>query len=258
VLPLNPTGYGDSPYQCFSAFAGNPLLLSLERLRDQGLLQSSDLNLAQSPAFPEDFVDYGPVIEFRMGALRRAAQVFFADGSRADHAEFDHFCERAGSWLDDYALFMACKDAHHGTTWTLWDAQIRKRDAHAVNEWSRKLAPELKAYKYWQFEFFQQWEHLKIYCQQRGIRFMGDVPIYVAHDSADVWAHPDLSISTIRAARPWSPACHRIISAPPDSFGESDLSLGLTRRQRIQVVDRSLPRCARVFRYGQTRPFPRL
>jgi len=190
VLPLNPTGYGDSPYQCFSAFAGNPLLLSLERLRDQGLLQASDL--AQAPPFPQDFVDYGPVIEFRFATLRRAAQVFFADGSHADRAAFDRFCESAGPWLDDYALFMACKDAHQGTIWTTWDAQIRKRDAHAMSEWSRKLAPDLKAYKYWQFEFFQQWDQLKAYCQQRGIRFMGDVPIYVAHDSADVWAHPDL------------------------------------------------------------------
>ena len=127
-----------------------------------------------------------------MTALRRAAQVFFADGSRADRAAFDRFCENASPWLDDYALFMACKDVHHGTMWTSWDSQIRKRDAHAVSEWSRKLAPELKAYKYWQFEFFQQWEHLKAYCQQRSIRFMGDMPIYVAHDSADVWARPDL------------------------------------------------------------------
>jgi 4-alpha-glucanotransferase len=189
VLPLNPTGYGDSPYQCFSAFAGNPLFLSLECLRDQGLLQASDL--AHAP-FPEDYIDYGSAIEFRMATLRRAAQVFFADSSRTDRAAFDHFCESATPWLDDYALFMACKDAHHGTIWTQWDAPIRRRDPHAANEWSKKLAPELQAYKYWQFEFFQQWEHLKTYCQQRGIRFMGDIPIYVAHDSADVWAHPDL------------------------------------------------------------------
>ena len=146
VLPLNPTGYGDSPYQCFSAFARNPLLLSLECLLDQGLLQASDL--AQAPPFPEDFVDYGPAIELRMATLRRVAQVFFADGSRADHAAFDRFCESTSPWLDDYALFMACKDAHHGTIWTSWDPQIRKRDAQAVTEWSRKLAPELKAYKY--------------------------------------------------------------------------------------------------------------
>jgi 4-alpha-glucanotransferase len=190
VLPLNPTGYGDSPYQCFSAFAGNPMLLSLERLRDQGLLQQSDL--AQSTAFPEDFVDYGPVIEFRMGALHRAAQVFFADSSRADRAAFDQFCETASGWLDDYALFMACKDVHQGTIWTTWKPEIRARGARAVTEWSRRLAAEMQAYKYWQFEFFRQWEQLKTYCQQRGIRFMGDIPIYVAHDSADVWAHPDL------------------------------------------------------------------
>ncbi len=192
VLPLNPTGYGDSPYQCFSAFAGNPMLLSLERLREQGLLQNSDLDLTQSPAFPEDSVEYGPAITFRMAALRRAAQVFFGDASRADHAAFDRFSESARSWLDDYALFMACKDAHQGTMWTTWAPPIRGRDANAMKEWSRKLAAEVKAYKYWQFEFFRQWEGLKNYCQQRGILFMGDIPIYVAHDSANVWAHPDL------------------------------------------------------------------
>ena len=190
VLPLGPTGYADSPYQCFSAFAGNPMLISLELLRDQGLLQKSDLD--PKPSFPEEFVDFGPVIEFRMAALRRAAQVFFADGSGTERAAFDRFSESASPWLDDYALFMACKDAHRGTMWTLWDPQIRKRDPYAISEWSRKLATEVRAYKYWQFEFFQQWQHLKTYCQERGIRFMGDIPIYVAHDSADVWAHPEL------------------------------------------------------------------
>jgi 4-alpha-glucanotransferase len=190
VLPLNPTGYGDSPYQCFSAFAGNPMLISLERLRDQGLLTSSDL--ANAPKFPEGVVDFGPVIDFRMATLRRAAQAFFADGSGADRAAFDRFCESASPWLDDYALFMACKDAHCGTMWTEWGAEIRKRDPQALSDRSKKLASEVQAFKYWQFEFFQQWEQLKKYCQQRGIRLMGDVPIYVAHDSADVWAHPEL------------------------------------------------------------------
>ena len=190
VLPLNPTGYADSPYQCFSAFAGNPLLVSLERLRDRGLLQAADLALAAP--FPEDFVDYGPVIEFKMASLRRAADAFFADGSRFDHAAFERFSEGASPWLDDYALFMACKDAHQGVTWTLWDPPIRQRDPRAMTEWAKKLEPEVRAYKYWQFEFFQQWEQLKAYCRERGIRFMGDMPIYVAHDSADVWAHPDL------------------------------------------------------------------
>lgn len=210
VLPLNPTGYGDSPYQCFSAFAGNPLLLSLERLRDAGTLQASDL--ARAPAFPEDWVDYGTVIEFKLGVLRRAAQVFLADGSRADRAAFERFCENAGAWLEDYALFMALKDQHRGAMWTSWDAPLRRRDPLALIEWSRKLAPELKAFKYWQFEFFRQWEQLKSYCQGRSLHFMGDVPIYVAHDSADVWAHPELFQLDDQGA----PAV--ISGVPPDYF----------------------------------------
>ena len=189
VLPLNPTGYGDSPYQCFSAFAGNPMLLSLERLREEGLLQESQL---QAPPFPEEVIDYGPVIKFKMAALRRAAQVFFGDASHADRAAFDHFCASNSSWLDDYALFMACKDAHDGVAWASWEPAIRSREPQAIGASSEKLAGEIKAYKFWQFEFFRQWGQLKSYCQQRGIRFMGDVPIYVAHDSADVWSHPDL------------------------------------------------------------------
>ena len=194
VLPLNPTGYGDSPYQCFSAFAGNPLLLSLERLREAGLLEATDL--AHAPAFPESSVDYGSVIEFKFEVLRGAAQVFFADADRAERADFERFCENTSSWLDDYALFMALKDQHRGAMWTSWDAPLRRRDSRALLELARKLAPQLNAYKFWQFEFFRQWEKLKSYCQDRrkdrAIRFMGDVPIYVAHDSADVWAHPEL------------------------------------------------------------------
>ena len=190
VLPLNPTGYADSPYQCFSAFAGNPMLLSLERLRDQGLLHESDL--ARAPKFPDGSIDYGPVIEFKMSALRRAAENFFANASHSDRPAFDQFCANSRAWLDDYALFMACKDAHAGVMWTLWDPPIRQRTPQALGEWSAKLATEIRAYKFWQFQFFQQWEKLKSYCQQRNIRLMGDVPIYVAHDSADVWSHPEL------------------------------------------------------------------
>jgi 4-alpha-glucanotransferase len=190
VLPLNPTGYGDSPYQCFSAFAGNPLLLSLELLRDQGLLRDSDL--AGVPKFPDNVVDYGPVIAYKMAMLRRAAAAFFASGSATDRAAFDRFSGGSAAWLDDYALFMAVKDAHGGVIFTAWDSAIRRRTPQAIREWSEKLAPEIRAYKYWQFEFFRQWERIKNYCHERGIRFIGDIPIYVAHDSADVWAHPEL------------------------------------------------------------------
>jgi 4-alpha-glucanotransferase len=190
VLPLNPTGYADSPYQCFSAFAGNHLLLSLDRLRDTGVLDAADLEPV--PSFPDNSVDYGPVIDFKLGALRRAAQAFLADASRSNRADFERFCESANPWLDDYALFMAYKDIRRENTWATWDAPIRRRDAQAMRELATKLAPQMNAHKYYQFEFFRQWEQLRHYCQERGIRFMGDAPIYVAHDSADVWAHPDL------------------------------------------------------------------
>lgn len=189
-LPVNPTGYGDSPYQCFSAIAGNPLLISLDRLLDQGRLAFSDL--IDAPKFPDDCVNFPACIEFKIPMLRRAATNFFANASPADRSRFKEFCQTERPWLDDYALFMACKDAHGGVAWTSWERPIRKREPGALHEWSKKLEREVQAYKYWQFEFFQQWNSLKNYCQQRAIRFMGDVPIYVAHDSADVWAHPEL------------------------------------------------------------------
>jgi len=189
VLPLNPTGYADSPYQCFSAFAGNHLLLSFERLREAGILEAADL---VKPQFPDDSVDYGRVIDFKLRLLKRAAQVFCADASRPDRAAFERFCDSSASWLEDYALFMACKDVQPKNTWATWDPAIRRRDPQALRERSAKLATEIRAHKYWQFEFFRQWEQLKSYCQKRHIRIMGDIPIYVAHDSSDVWAHPDL------------------------------------------------------------------
>jgi len=144
--------------------------------------------------------------------LRRAAQVFLADGSHAEKAAFERFCESAALWLDDYALFMALKDQHHEAMWTRWDAPLRHRDSETLREWSRRLAAEIEALKYWQFEFFGQWESLKHYCQQRAIRFMGDLPIYVAHDSADVWGHPELFYLDEQGA----PAV--MSGVPPDYF----------------------------------------
>jgi 4-alpha-glucanotransferase len=190
VLPLNPSGYGDSPYQCFSAFAGNPLLIDLERLKEAGLLTSADL--AGAPDFPRDQVDYGAVIEFKFAMLRRAVSKFLQQSSHPDYADFQNFCRENNAWLDDYALFMACKDAHRGVVWTEWDPAVRDRQPLALQQWTTKLKQEVEAYKYWQFEFFRQWDKLKAYCRERGIRIMGDIPIYVAHDSADVWAHPEV------------------------------------------------------------------
>jgi 4-alpha-glucanotransferase len=210
VLPLNPTGYGDSPYQCFSAFAGNPLLLSLESFVDQGILRPSDL--LNAPTFPEGTVDFGSVITFKFSVLRRAAKTFFADASSSDRAAFDQFCKACSSWLDDYALFMALKDEHGGIMFTQWEPPICRRDSDAVRRWATKLASEIHAYKYWQFEFFRQWDRLKTHCQERDIRFMGDIPIYVSHDSADVWSHPELFY--LDADR--SPTA--VSGVPPDYF----------------------------------------
>ncbi len=202
VLPLNPTGYADSPYQCFSAFAGNPLLISLERLAEQGWLSEDDL--ADVPRLPTRSIDYGAVIAFRFAKLRKAAARFFAgpncvpdctpsgtpDG--AGRAEFERFCAEQAAWLEDYALFMAAKDAHGGIAWTGWEPALAAREPAALKRWSELLAGEIAAYKFWQFEFFRQWGALREACWQRGIRIMGDVPIYVAHDSADVWTAPEL------------------------------------------------------------------
>lgn len=190
VLPLHPTGYADSPYQCFSAFAGNPLLLSFDHLRDQGLFDSSQLE--SIPAFPDDRVDYGPVIDFKYALLRRAAQTFFAYSSSTQRSSFDEFCRDAAPWLDDFALFMAYKDTRRENTWATWDVPVCQRDADALVELGARLAFEVQAHKFYQFEFFRQWDRLREHCRQRKVRFMGDVPIYVAHDSADVWAHREL------------------------------------------------------------------
>ena len=185
VLPLNPTGYGDSPYQCFSAFAGNPLLISLDRLVEDGLLERKGLK--DVPQFSTRKIDYGPVIGYRFGKLRQAAQNFFAGPPGVRKAEYERFCAAESAWLDDYALFMAAKDAHSGVAWTAWDAALASREPKALKAWTAKLATEIAEYKFWQFEFFRQWAALRAHCKKRGIRVMGDVPIYVAHDSVDVW-----------------------------------------------------------------------
>jgi 4-alpha-glucanotransferase len=190
VLPLGPTGYGDSPYQCFSAFAGNPVFIDLDALREQDLLTAAELQ--DLSTLPCDYVDYGPAIRLKYAALRQAGDRFRSDASNADRERFAAFCESNSGWLDDYAVFMAIKTFHHGSVWTRWDSRIRQRQASALQEWTATLSREVELNKYWQFEFFRQWSQLQDYCHQLGIRIMGDVPIYVAHDSADVWAHPQL------------------------------------------------------------------
>jgi 4-alpha-glucanotransferase len=172
VLPLGPVGYGESPYQLFSAFAGNPLLVSVDGLIERGLLAESDVGPV--PRFSEDRVEFERVVPWKNALLRRAFENF------RDHGELDEFAHANAHWLDAYAQFMALKEAHGGVMWTEWKAGAVP-DARAVD-----------FHRWVQVEFFREWCALKTYCGKRGIRLMGDIPIYVAHDSADVWAHPEL------------------------------------------------------------------
>ncbi len=188
VLPLGPTGYGDSPYQCFSAFAGNPLLLSLEVLVERGYLKQRDLE--NRPLFPADHVDFNRVIEWKLPLLSKAYEGFVSSG--AERAAYDEFCAKHAWWLDDFAVFMALKHRHQQVMWTQWEPKYARRDKAALDDARRDLHEEIARQKYVQFEFERQWCDLKAHCVRNGIRLMGDVPIYVALDSSDVWGHPEL------------------------------------------------------------------
>lgn len=190
VLPLNPTGYGDSPYQCFSAFAGNPLLIDLEALVGQKLLDRTDLDSVS--VFPDKQVNFGAVISSKLPLLNKAARRFAERACKEHREAFATFVEDNSDWLDDVALFMAAKDTHGGVAWTLWSPELVRRDPAGLEKWRKKLADDIAAIKFCQFEFFRQWHALKAYCNRHGIRILGDVPIYVAHDSADVWACPEV------------------------------------------------------------------
>jgi 4-alpha-glucanotransferase len=190
VLPLGPTGYGDSPYQCFSAFAGNPLLISLDQLVKENQLPASVL--AEVPSFPADRVDYGPVIQYKNGVLRQSAAHFLQHATQAERSDFWVFCERNAGWLDDFALFMALKDAHGGNVWNTWERDIARHEPWAVAQWRSELENEIQVYQYLQFQFFRQWNALKRYANGKGVRVVGDIPIFAAYDSADAWAHREL------------------------------------------------------------------
>jgi 4-alpha-glucanotransferase len=207
VLPLGPTGYGDSPYQCFSAFAGNPLLVSLDVLVAQGLLMEDEV---AEGVFPERTVDYGAAIAFKgprlLTAYERAKEK--PDVQKA----FQAFCREQSAWLDDYALFMAIKEAHEGVSWTDWAPDVRSRRPQALEHWRRSKADQIAACQFAQFLFFSQWRAVKQAAHDRGIEVMGDIPIFVSHDSADVWAHPDL----FRLKPDGTPVV--VAGVPPDYF----------------------------------------
>ena len=189
VLPLGPTGYGDSPYASFSSHAGNPLLIDLRELVRDGDLTADDLS-----SFPElpCRVDYGRVIAAKMPLLRRAAARFYATASSERRAELERFCQGKKHWLDDYALFMALKDAHGGAVWNTWEPELVQRRPESLARARAALADEVAFHRYVQFQFFKQWTALRRYANEHGIRIIGDLPIFVALDSADVWAHPEV------------------------------------------------------------------
>jgi len=186
VLPLGPTGYGDSPYQCFSAFAGNPLLISLDRLVEDGLLRAGDL---EDPSFPDEAVDFGRVIPYAKEMLSRAYRRFQSEASSAGRSAFEDFCKRHEAWLEDYALFSVMKQAHDGLPWTQWEEALAERRPEALQSWAERHREPMKGIKFSQFLFFKQWAALREHCRAQGVSILGDLPLFVAHDSADVWAH---------------------------------------------------------------------
>ena len=190
VLPLGPTGFGDSPYQCFSSFAYNHLLISPQRLVEVGLLDEDDLK--PTPRFPAAQVDYGRAIEFKTALLARAFESFKRTTDTGLRADFLAFAQRSEGWLEDYALFRALKDANGGASWVEWEPGLRKRDRGALLAARERLYDQIEAQKFYQYLFHKQWTALKAYCRDNQIKIIGDIPIFVAYDSADVWSNPDL------------------------------------------------------------------
>ncbi|MBI4630638.1 MAG: 4-alpha-glucanotransferase, partial [Chloroflexi bacterium] len=188
ILPLGPTGFGDSPYQCFSAFAGNPYLISPDKLLADGLLSRSDLEGV--PNFPNDNVDYGPVIQYKLSLL----DVVYANYKRSKilRDEFESFKQKNSAWLDDFALFMTLKESHGGAVLSTWEDELVSRQPQALTAARKKYADAVESQELRQFLFFRQWEAIKSHAHRHGIKIIGDIPIFVAYDSADVWAHPEL------------------------------------------------------------------
>lgn len=187
ILPLGPTSYGDSPYQSFSTFAGNPYFISLEALVEEGVLTEAECEAADFGDKPGS-VDYEKMYQARYPLLRKA----YERSKISENQDYQRFVADNGWWLGDYALFMAVKDRFDGAPWTEWAEDIRLRWPNAMDYYHRELYFDVEFQQYLQYTFYMQWMKLKNYANDRGIRLIGDIPIYVAMDSADTWAHPEL------------------------------------------------------------------
>jgi 4-alpha-glucanotransferase len=210
VLPLGPTAYGNSPYSCYSAFAGNPLLIDLETIAAEGDIARSDLQVE----LPDDRVDFPRVERYKIEVLRRAATSFLAGADQSRLKEFRHFCD-TNPWLHDFALFMAVKSSCNGKSWCSWPEGIARRRPESMAEYSQLLGSAIDEQKYFQWQFFRQWKDIKHYANMNGIEIIGDLPIFVAYDSADVWANPQLFHLDERG-RPTV-----VAGVPPDYFSET-------------------------------------
>ena len=210
ILPMGPTGYGDSPYQSFSTFAGNPYFIDLDTLVDQGLLTDRE---CREIDWGDDgrYVDYRTIYEGRYPILRKSYERW----KMTDSMEFSMFMDENKEWIYDYSLFMAVKDSLGGIPWTEWPQDIRNRQPDAVQQMQIKLADEIHFQQYMQYLFYTQWNALKSYANKNHIRIIGDIPIYVAMDSADVWAHPEL-FRLDEDRRPYE-----VAGCPPDGFSET-------------------------------------
>jgi 4-alpha-glucanotransferase len=212
VLPLGPTGFGDSPYQSFSAFAGNPLVISPDRLVADGLLLGEALD--EVPDFPAHFVDYARVVAYKEGLFRHAFAHFSAVGTKEHWAAFEAFRHANAWWLDDYALFMAVRAQYPGQCWHEWPWALVARDVDALTEARERLIDEVDYHAFLQWQFFTQWDRVRARAHDRGIRIIGDIPLFVAEESADVWATP----AGFRLDKRCRPTV--VAGVPPDYFSK--------------------------------------
>lgn len=210
ILPLNPLGLGNSPYSSTSAFAGNVLLISLERLAERGMLPPERVASLQSHA---GRIDYARIWIEKVPLLNQAAEWFLSHAAPAARQRFAQFVEANRDWLDDYVLFRALRLRHAKHSWSTWPTALRLREAATLRRLRHELAHELDCGRFLQFAFFEQWRALRHYCRQRGIRIIGDVAIFVSYDSADVWMHPELFRLDAQTLLP-----EAVAGVPPDAF----------------------------------------
>lgn len=208
VLPVNPTSYGDSPYQSPSAFAGNPYFIDLDILKDEGLIYQHEIDNYYAGSDPAK-VDYERMWEFRYPILRTAFQRF------SKNAEYERFVNENSFWLEDYAMYMSVKEDNHYKSWILWEDNLRCREHNTMIEYYNKSECKIEFYKFIQYKFYQQWENLKKYANNNGILLIGDMPIYVALDSAEVWIHNELFMLDERNLPT------KVAGVPPDVFSQT-------------------------------------